>query len=74
VRALTIIFHALGTATTLAAFGLETLVFYDIITTGYFIATERNPLILAIEVSFAIFGVGYSAYILRKIVESMKRR
>ena len=63
-----IIFHALGISTTLAAFIAELLMFFDISTQGYFLAVERNPLILGFEISLTLFGVAYFLTLIKRIV------
>jgi len=65
-----IIFHALGISTTLAAFIIELLMFFDISTQGYFHATESNPLILAFEIFLALFGLAYFLTIIKRMVQT----
>jgi len=58
-KAIKIICHSLGISTVFAAFGIELLMLYDIITHGQFRAVENNLVILTIEVFLAIFGLIY---------------
>jgi hypothetical protein len=42
--------------------------FFDISTQGYYLAVERNPLILGFEISLALFGVAYFLTLIKRIV------
>ena len=41
---------------------LQTLLFYDITTKGYFIATESNPYVLGVEIAYTALGDCLFAY------------
>jgi len=51
---------------------LQVLVFKDILQQGYFLAMERNQLILSLEVFLTFFAIIYFVYIYQRFVRSLK--
>lgn len=51
---------------------LQVLVFTDIAQRGYFMAVERNPAILALEISLTAFSLVYFVYIYQRFIRSVR--
>jgi hypothetical protein len=66
------LFHMLGLSCLGGAIFLQVLVFADILQHGYFLAVEKNPIILGLEVLLTIFSLGYFVYIYQRFIRSMR--
>jgi hypothetical protein len=51
---------------------LQVLVFTDIVQHGYFMAVERNPAILTLEVFLTVFSLVYFVYTYFRFIRSIK--
>lgn len=51
---------------------LQILVFSDILQHGYFMAVERNPLILTFEIALTAFALLYFVYMYQRFVRSIR--
>ncbi|MCD6242206.1 hypothetical protein J7K06_00715 [Candidatus Bathyarchaeota archaeon] len=71
-RRLRQVLHSLGFSCIGAAIFLQILVFMDILRQGYFMAVERNMIILSIEIVLTFFGLIYFFYIYRWFLRSVK--
>jgi hypothetical protein len=67
-----VIFHTLGLSCIGGAIFLQTLVFTDILTNGYFMAVEHNLAILSFEVLLTAFSFMYFIYIYQRFVRSIR--
>jgi len=67
-----LLFHSLGLGCLSTAIFLQVLVFKDIIQQGYFLATEKNQLILSLEVFLTFFAVIYFIYMYQRFVRSLR--
>lgn len=68
-----IVFHALGLSVLSGAVFLQCLVFYDIVTQGYFAAVERDLSILTFEVVLTFFLVTYFVFVWVKFLRRVTR-
>lgn len=68
-----LVFHTLGLSCLGGAIFLQALVFADIATRGYFMAIERNPGILALEIVLTAFAMAYFIYTYQRFIRSIKR-
>ncbi len=50
---------------------LQALVFFGLVQQGYFIAIEKNTMILSFEVVLTVFAIFYFAYIYQKLIRSV---
>jgi hypothetical protein len=71
-RRLQMLFHTLGLSCIGGAIFLQVLVFTDIVQHGYFMAVERNPAILALEVFLTVFSLVYFVYTYFRFIRSIK--
>jgi hypothetical protein len=71
-RRMLVLFHSLGLSCLGGALFLEALVFSDIVQHGYFMAVERNPAILAFEISLTAFSLAYFVYIYLRFIRSVR--
>ena len=67
---LRIVFHCFGISVLGAALFLQSSVLRGIIEQGYFIGTEKNPIILYSEVTLTAMAVTYLVYLLWRFVIS----
>jgi hypothetical protein len=51
---------------------LQILVFTDILQHGYFMAVEKNPAILTLEMLLTSFSLVYFIYIYQRFIRSMR--
>jgi hypothetical protein len=71
-RRIRLIFHSLGLSCLGGALFLEALVFADIIQHGYFMAVERNPAILILEIGLTAFSLIYFIYMYQRFIRSIR--
>jgi len=62
-RGMRTLFHILGLSCLGGAIFLQILVFADILQHGYFVAIEKNPAILTLELILTAFTLIYFIYI-----------
>jgi len=67
-----LLFHSLGLGCLSTSIFLQILVFKDIVQQGYFLATEKNQLILSLEVFLTFFAVIYFIYMYQRFVRSLR--
>jgi hypothetical protein len=72
-RRILVIFHNLGLSCVGGAIFLQILVFADILQRGYFMAVEKNPAILALEITLTAFALIYFVYIYQRLIWSFKQ-
>jgi len=60
--------HSFGLSCLGGAIFLQILVFVDIVRRGYFIAVERNPVILTVEVGLTICALVYFVYLYQRFM------
>jgi hypothetical protein len=58
-----LVFHSLGLSCLGGAVFLQILVFKDIVSQGYFMGIEKNPVILQLEVALTVFAVIYLVHL-----------
>jgi hypothetical protein len=51
---------------------LQALVFSGIVQQGYFMAIEKNTMILSFEVVLTVFAIVYFVYIYQRLIRSVK--
>ena len=66
-------FHTLGFSCLGGAIFLELLVFYDIVTHGFFYGYEHNALILAFEITLSGFVVVYFSVMYVTFIRLVRR-
>jgi hypothetical protein len=66
------LFHTLGLSCLGGAIFLQTLVFAGIAQQGYFMAIEKNAMILSFEVVLTVFAIIYFVYIYQRLIRSVK--
>ncbi|MFQ6064426.1 MAG: hypothetical protein ACE5L6_03020 [Candidatus Bathyarchaeia archaeon] len=66
------LFHSLGLGCLCGSVILQMLVFSDIVQQGYFLAVERNQMILSFEVFLTLFSFIYFVYVYQRFIRSMK--
>lgn len=71
-RRMHLLFHSLGLSCLGGAIILQVLVFADISQHGYFMAVERNPVILGFEVVLTAFALAYFVYIYQAFIRSVQ--
>jgi len=71
-RRMRVLFHSLGLSCLGGALFLQVLVFADILIRGYFMAVERNPVILASEIGLTAFSLVYFVYIYQRFIRSVR--
>jgi Na+/proline symporter len=71
-RRMRTLFHILGLSCLGGAIFLQILVFADILQHGYFMAIEKNPAILFIEIALTAFAFIYFIYIYQRFVRSLR--
>jgi hypothetical protein len=71
-RRIHLLFHSLGLSCLGGALFLEALVFADILQRGYFMAVERNPGILVLEVGLTAFSLVYFVYLYLRFIRSVR--
>jgi hypothetical protein len=71
-RRIRLIFHSLGLSCLGGALFLEALVFADIVQRGYFMAVERNPAILILEIGLTAFSLVYFIYMYQRFIRSIR--
>jgi hypothetical protein len=70
-RTLQVLFHSLGLSCLGGALFLQTIVFADILTQGYFRAVEQNPLVLSFEVTLTFFALAYFIHVYLRFIRSI---
>ena len=70
-RGIRVLFHTLGLSCVGGAIFLQALVFSGIVQQGYFMAIEKNTLILGFEVVLTVFATFYFVYIYQKLIRSV---
>jgi hypothetical protein len=71
-RRMQLLFHSLGLSCLGGAIVLQVLVFADIFQHGYFMAVEKNPVILNFEILLTAFAMAYFVYIYQAFIRSAK--
>ncbi len=71
-RRLRILFHTLGLSCIGGSVFLQILVFTDIFQHGFFIATERNPVILFFEIILTAYAAIYLVYTYLHVIKSVQ--
>jgi hypothetical protein len=71
-RGIRVIFHTLGLSCVGGAIFLQVLVFSGIVQQGYFMAVEKNTVILSLEVVLTVFALVYFAYIYQKLIRAVR--
>jgi hypothetical protein len=71
-RRIQVLFHTLGLSCIGGAIFLQVLVFTDILQHGYFMAVEKNPAILTLEVFLTIFSLIYFVYTYFRFIRSIR--
>lgn len=71
-RRIRVLFHSFGLSCLGGAIFLQILVFTDILRSGYFMAVENNPAILAFEIVLTAFTLIYFIYIYQNFIRSIK--
>lgn len=71
-RRVQVLFHILGLSCLGGAIFLQVLVFTDIMQHGYFMAVEKNPAILTLEILLTAFSLIYFVYIYQRFVRSIR--
>jgi hypothetical protein len=71
-RRIQVLFHTLGLSCIGGAIFLQVLVFTDILQHGYFMAVEKNPAILTLEVFLTIFSLVYFVYTYFRFIRSIR--
>ena len=71
-RRVQVLFHTLGLSCIGGAIFLQILVFTDILQHGYFMAVEKNPAILTLEVFLTIFSLVYFVYTYFRFIRSIR--
>jgi hypothetical protein len=71
-RRIQVLFHTLGLSCLGGAIFLQILVFTDILQHGYFMAVEKNPAILTLEMLLTAFSLVYFAYIYQRFIRSIR--
>ena len=64
--------HSIGLSCLGGGIFLQVLVFADILRYGYFMAVERNPTILTVEVGLTFFAALYFVYMFQLLLRSVK--
>ena len=67
-----ILFHTLGLSCVGGAIFLQALVFSGIVQQGYFMAIERNMMILSFEVVLTAFAIIYFVYIYQRLIRTVR--
>jgi hypothetical protein len=71
-RRIRVLFHSLGLSCVGGAIFLQILVFTDILQRGYFMAVEKNPTTLMLEIGLTAFALFYFLYVYQKLLRSIK--
>jgi hypothetical protein len=71
-RRIHVLFHTLGLSCLGGAIFLQVLVFTDILQHGYFMAVEKNPAILTLEIFLTIFSLVYFVYTYFRFIRSIR--
>jgi len=71
-RTMRALFHMLGLSCLGGAIFLQALVFSGIVQQGYFVAIEKNTMILSSEVVLTVFAIIYFVYIYQRLIRSVK--
>ncbi|MGB9741358.1 MAG: hypothetical protein ACP5IM_06715 [Candidatus Bathyarchaeia archaeon] len=66
------LFHILGLSCLGGAVFLQILVFTDILQHGYFVAIEKNPAILMLELILTAFALIYFIYIYQYLMRAIR--
>lgn len=69
---LRVLVHALGLSCLGGAIFLQILVFADIVQHGYFMAVEKNPVILLFEIVLTGFALIYFVYMYHRFIRSLR--
>lgn len=67
-----VLFHTLGLSCVGGAIFLQALVFAGIVQQGYFMAIEKNTMILSFEVVLTVFAIIYFVYIYQRLIRSVR--
>jgi hypothetical protein len=67
-----VLFHTLGLSCVGGAIFLQALVFSGIVQQGYFMAIEKNTMILGFEVVLTVFAIVYFVYIYQQLIRSVR--
>jgi len=71
-RRMRVFFHTLGLSCVGGAIFLQALVFSGIVQQGYFMAIEKNTLILGFEVALTVFAIIYFVYIYQRLIRTVR--
>ncbi len=71
-RSIRVLFHTLGLSCVGGAIFLQVLVFSGIVGQGYFVAIEKNVVILGFEVALTVFAIVYFVYIYQRLMRSVR--
>ena len=71
-RSFRVLFHTLGLSCVGGAIFLQVLVFSGIVGQGYFVAVEKNGVILGFEVVLTVFAIVYFVYIYQRLMRSVR--
>jgi len=71
-RTMRALFHMLGLSCLGGAIFLQALVFSGIVQQGYFVAIEKNTMILSSEVVLTVFAIIYFVYIYQRLIRSVE--
>ncbi len=72
IKPLLILIHSLGLSCLGGAIFLQMLVFLDILYQGYFMATEKNIIVLSFEIATSFFALAYFVYLYQRSIRSMR--
>lgn len=67
-----VFFHTLGLSCVGGAIFLQALVFSGIVQQGYFMAIEKNTMILSFEVVLTVFAIIYFVYIYQRLIRTVR--
>ena len=63
-----LLFHCLGLGCLSGSIFLQTIVFFDILQRGYFLAIEQNMIILCLEIALTGFTIIYFLFIIKTVI------
>jgi hypothetical protein len=67
-----VLFHTLGLSCLGGAIFLQALVFSGIVEQGYFMAIEKNMMILSFEVVLTVFAIIYFVYVYQRLIRTVR--
>jgi hypothetical protein len=71
-RRIRMLFHTLGLSCLGGAIFLQILVFTDILQHGYFMAVEKNPVILSLEIGLTLFASVYFVFVYQRFIRTLR--